>query len=413
MSDPVSLRRLAENVTPSDEVRARLKKRITGSIDPVLLRKTVEQVEPSAAFGKSLRARILGAIHPPKIADDIRSLAENISLSPARLHVLRENILARLSPVTRAPIIHGGLKWGAAFAALVLMVRMMPLVFLAPATQADVSVQLIPSGEDVSIYTDGVWQYVTKPQIIHGPVLLRTGESTATILLNDDGVFRLAAHTTFHLQDLGDRPQSVSTTPTAVLENGTVWVLGLLTPVVDGISIQTPHGQTIINSGSASISEDGSRMTVALYDRGATVIRDNQTSFLVSGEKGVVTNSNLSIVTMPQTAFTSPDVSTNLEQDAVHRTEIAKLQADRRARMAGILPTSIFYPAKRIAEEVDLLFTLSQDGKTQKRVQQADTRLSEALALIKDGQNTEAAVPLTEYRDSLIGMASGTAASVF
>ncbi len=76
--------------------------------------------------------------------------------------------------------------------------------------------------------------------------------------------------------------------------------------------------------------------------------------------------------------------------------------------MAGILPTSFLYPAKRIAEEVDVLFTLGSDAKAEKRVRQADTRLSEAMTLLQNGENDEAADSLTEYRDTLVALASGT-----
>jgi hypothetical protein len=76
--------------------------------------------------------------------------------------------------------------------------------------------------------------------------------------------------------------------------------------------------------------------------------------------------------------------------------------------MAGILPNSFLYPAKRIAEEVDVLFALSSVSRSEKRAQQATTRLSEALALIKGGDVTEANVSLAEYHSSLLALASGS-----
>lgn len=402
MIDESFLKRLANDVTPSDDLKSRIAARIQRRISP--LQQSVNAIVPLPSFKRSLKQRLLTAI-----GGDVKELADGVSLSPTRALSLREMILERLTLQSEPSFMYGSFKWAASFAVFVLLLRAMPLVFLAPATQADIGVQLLPNGDTVSVFVGGVWRSVTSPEVIGGPLMIRTGESRATVLLNDDGVIRLEPNTVFKLHDIGDRPQLASTGPTATLVQGQIWVLGLLPPVVESISIETAQGQVDINSGSAFITEDGKSMTIAVYDRGVTYHHGKQTAFLVSGEKGIVYDSAaLSILSMPPRAFAVALVSQNLEQDAVHRAEIAKLQQDRRERMAGILPTSILYSAKRIAEKVDVLFTLTHDGRTEKRIAQADTRLSEAFALIKDGQSTEAAVPLSEYRDSLVAMASGT-----
>ncbi len=406
MLDEQILRRLAEGVTPSDAVRLRLKHRIAESIEPFALKQTAESIVPSLQVRRSLKQRILGALHGSSLGVELPELARELPVP--KFASLRETILSRLTH-TETSFVHGSLKWGAAFAVLLLAVRAMPLVFLAPATHADISVQLIPNGGEVTVFIDGIWRSVQNPQMIASPLMIRTGNSTATVILNDDGVLRLAANTTLKLHDIGDRPVAAASDPTATLIRGKLWVLGLLPPFSDGISVDTLHGKTSINSGSASVSEDGQTMSVAVYDRGATFSHGNQTSFLVSGEKGITTGAApLFIMTMANRVFADPDVSDNLQQDAVHRSEIAKLQDERRSRMAGILPGNILYTAKRLSEEVDVLFTLTQDARNEKRIKQADTRLSEALALIKEGHDTQASVPLTEYRDTLIAMASGT-----
>ena len=376
MFNETILQRLAASVTPNDALRARVKNRIRNSIEPVSLRSSAMAVQPSS----SLRLK------------------------------LRECILGRLPVESDESFMHGSLKWAASFAVFLFVIRMMPFVFLVPPTKADVGVQLLPIGNDVSVFIGGVWRNVPTPEVISGPLMIRTaGESKATLILNDDGVIRIGIDTTFKLHDVGDRPQFAQAGPTATLVRGQIWVLGLLPPVTESISIETANGNIDINSGSASIREDSGRTTATLYDRGATFRHGDDLSFLVSGERGIANvDGAFSIVKLPVSAFADAFVSQHLEQDAVHRTEIGKLQQERRARMAGILPTSILYSAKRIAEQVDVLFTLTHDGRTEKRIRQADTRLSEALALVKEGQNTEAAAPLTEYRDSLIAMAGGT-----
>lgn len=375
MPEGTSLQRLAESVTPDDEARLRVKQRILSRTDAVRLRQTVDGVLPDSSMRLSLRRAVV----------------------------------SRLLPIAKAPFIHGSLKWAAAFAVFLLVIRAMPLVFLVPALRADSNVQIIPNGDDVQVLIGGLWQQVTTPQVIRGPLLIRTGASRVTIILNSDGVFRLEPDTTFKLHDIGEDRQSPAVRPTASLVRGQVWILGLVAPLDDAISVETSRGIVSVNSGSASVSDDGTIAVVTIYDRGATFQSTTQTSLLVSGEQGVArSGSPLALVMIPTRAFTAAGVSENLQQDAVHRAEIAKLQQERRERMAGILPTSILYSAKRMAEEVDVLFTLNHDVRAEKRIQQADTRLSEALALLQQGQNAEASVPLTEYRDSLVAMASGT-----
>lgn len=374
MPEGTSLQRLAESVTPDDEARLRVKQRILRRTDAVRLRRTVDGVLPDPSVRLSLR----------------------------------QVVLSRLLPIAKTPFIHGSLKWAAAFALFLLMIRAMPLVFLVPALRADSNMQIIPNGDDVQVLVGGLWQQVTTPQVIRGPLLIRTGASRATVILNSDGVFRLEPDTTFKLHDTGDA-RSPSVRPTANLLRGQVWILGLVAPLDDAISVETSRGTVSVNSGSASVSDDGTTAVVTVYDRGAMFQSGTQTSLLIAGERGVARiGSSLALLTIPTRAFTAAGVSENLQQDAVHRAEIAKLQQERRERMAGILPTSILYSAKRMAEEVDVLFTLNHDVRAEKRIQQADTRLSEALALLQQGQNAEASVPLTEYRDSLVAMASGT-----
>ncbi len=371
------------------------------------LRHIAENVTPSDAKRHAMKAQMQARIRP-ELAENLVSIASTISLSSNSYQTLRSAILSRLQPLRQAPMVHTGFKWAAAFALFLLIIRSMPLILLAPATQAELGVQLVPGGENVSIFTGGVWIDATEPHIINNAVMVRTGDAGATLVLNDDGVLRLAPNTTVKLHDIGDRPQFSADGPTATLIRGTLWAFGLLPPMVEGLVIETSNGTVSLNAGSVSIDDDGNgSVSVAVYDRGATLASDTQTSFLVSGEKVVLRGGKtFGIQNMEARVFSDPWVKSNLSQDAVHRSEIAKLQDERLAEVAGILPTSFLYPAKRIAEKVDVLFTLTHDGRTEKLIAQANTRLSEALSLIKEGQDTEASAPLAEYKTSLVTLAS-------
>ena len=408
MTTDSPLQRLVESITPGDEVRLRLKRRIQNSIEPTALKNIVSTVSPSPNTQLSLKNRILASLTGTALQKDLGELVGTVQIPVTSLALLRERILGNLSPI-RPSVFQSGFRWATAFAVLFLMVRAMPIVFVTPMTRADIGVQLIPAGQDVSLLIGEEWRTLAQPEVIHGPFTLRTGDATATVLLNTDGVFRIEPNTTFAVQNIATDLLPSATGPTATLVSGKIWILGLLSPLAESLAVDTSHGTVLLNSASVSLQADAKSTTLSVFDRGVTFQSGKQTSFLVAGEKGMIRDSTLfSIFTFPTKEFTQPWVNANLQQDAVHRNSIAKLQDERRDQMASILPRSLLYPAKRIAEEVDVFFTLTQDGRTKKRIQQADTRLSEALALLEEGQTNEASVPLTEYRDSLISMAAGT-----
>lgn len=403
MSLETSLQRLTKKVTPSDAFADTVKSRLMRRIGAEEITASALALRPTKAFHHTVKQRILHAVQPP-IVESLLSLVSRTQPVSHRKPSLRHHVMPQ------SPRIHSWIKWSAAFALFLLIIRSMPLILLAPSTLAETSVQVLPAGDDVTMFIGGVWQNITEPQVLNGSAMISTGASRATIVLNG-GVFRLNPDTTLkiHALSIGD------VGPTATLVgNGQVWALGLLPPGVDGLALETDAGTLQLNAGSASVYQNGSKVSVAVYDKGVTFSHDGQPMFLVSGEKtSFINGKSTSITTMPVSVFADPSVADNLSQDAVHRAQIAALQQERRIEMAGILPTSVLlYKAKRVAEQVDVLFTLTDDGKTAKHLEQANTRLSEALALWKSGYHDEAQVPLAEYSDSLVALASDAQSNI-
>lgn len=396
MSLESSLQRLSKKVTPRDGFAETVKSRLMRRIGAEEITASALATRPTKAFHNTVKHRILHAVKPP-LVESLLSLVSRTQPASRRKPSLRHHAMPK------PPLIHSWVKWSAACALFLLIIRSMPLILLAPSTLAEASVQILPAGDTVTMFIGGIWQNVTEPQVLQGPAMISTGTSRATIVLNG-GVFRLNPATTLKIHTVGVRDGG----PTATLVgDGQVWALGLLPPGVDGLALETDAGMLQLNAGSASVNQNGSKVSVAVYDKGVTFAHDGQPMFLISGEKtSFIDGKTTSITTMPVSVFADPSVADNLSQDAVHRAQIAALQQERRIEMAGILPTSVLYKAKRIAEQVDVLFTLTDDGKTAKRLEQANTRLSEALALWKSGYHDEAQVPLSEYSDALVALAS-------
>lgn len=401
MSEPLSsFSGLPESVNPSSEGRDRMWKRISSSLEPKSsFSRVVQSVRPSSDFHASTREQILARIAPP-LGEALKGLSSKVTFPLRSL-----TFLDALEPAEKPPMFHAWLRWSTAFVLVVLVFRLAPLVVLSP-TQADTAVQLIPHGQGVQVFEGGVWRAARASEVLQNGVMIATDDiSEVTLVLNDDGVLRMAANTTLKLHDLGDRPQNVSTGPTATLVRGRVWALGLLPPFIDGLSLETDRGTLALNAGSASIEKrDNGEIDVSVFDKGVTFLAQGQPTLLVAGERLAATDT-VKVSKMKDSVFAESWPKKNLSQDAVHRAEIAKLQEERQKKLAGILPGSALYPVKRVAEKVDALFAFTSDAKTQKQVDQANTRINEALALLQDGQDDEAIAPLAEYTHSLVALA--------
>ncbi|MEQ1849257.1 MAG: DUF5667 domain-containing protein [Candidatus Peribacteraceae bacterium] len=394
------LSRLVETVEPQALTRSHVRTRILKQIGRASeFQKAINTITPPVSFRDRVHATVQARIVPSigRALKDL-SLKQSFPMRPIRL-------LAALEPATPQPAYHAWFRWSAAFVLVLVAFRAMPLLFL-PSTQANAGVQLIAEGSGVEVYVGGVWRSADSAELLKSAVMIRTDNaSTATVILNDDGVFRLAHSTTLKIHDLSDRPDQATQGPTATLVRGTIWTLGLLPPFVDGLTLETARGTLALNAGSASVTEEEGTTRIGVFDSGVTFTRGTEPTFLVAGEE-LIAGEKLSTHTLPKRTLAAAWTVDNLSHDAVHRSEIALLQDERQKELAGILPGSALYSMKRVAEKVDTLFALTSDARTEKQIAQANTRLSEALALMQGGQDAEAAETLVEYTTSLIALAS-------
>ena len=392
------LRRLTAKIEPSSGARARISTNILARIDRADIREFSHDIQPSLDFRTQTRTRLMHRL-VPQFVRDVQELVGSESLGVSAQYRLRDRIVQRLHP--RSSMLRfAGMKWAAACAAFLLIVRTLPLFLIAPITSAEAGVQIFPTGNVVMLSDDGVEQRITQPSFMKKSSTIRTDKlSSAVILIGGDGVVRLQPSTDVHIQ-FGDLRQETVIRPST----GHLWALGVSPTFANEIAFDTSLGMLRLHAGSIDLSIDQNGPTISVYDRGVTLAAPSKEVLLVAPQR--LHGPSLHVETLPPRVFLNPWVQKNLEQDAAHRDDIAKRLALRRTELAGILPTSIFYPAKRIAEHVDTFFSLTDDARTQKRLQQANVRLSEALALMKEGQGSEASGPLSEYSSTLLTMAA-------
>ncbi|HVW66220.1 MAG TPA: DUF5667 domain-containing protein [Candidatus Peribacteraceae bacterium] len=404
------LRRLADDVSPKnaqkERVRGMLKRRIDG---PAMLAKAKLELTPDDALHATLWQRILGRIEPVAVRslfDRIRGL---IAPEQSVQQSVKMNLFSRLAPVAVVPLHRKAYRWVAAFVVVVFVVQLSPVFFIAPATIAESSVLLEPTQGGVEVSIDNLWQPISNEIELKQAVALRTEGGEATILLHDNGNVRLAPNTTLTLNDVSDHSSILSFNGSSMtIASGEIWLQGLLPDSVRGFTVQTPQGSVTVHGGSVSIDVVNDTTHVEVWDRHATIVRGDQSFALVAGETVDIGNHSVSqIRDLPADAYKGSWVAQNLRRDAVHQREMAQMQEERHAAQAGILPNSPFYPVKRVAEAVDVLLTLDPQAKLQKQLEQANTRLNEAAALIAAG-DTGASIPLDEYKQTLLAVASGS-----
>ncbi len=405
------LRRLKKDLSPEREVQARIARRLQSSIsNDAFMRRVRDALEPTPAVRMSVWNRVLSSLTSRIVPSLLEFLKQLISPSIDVRSALKQQVMLRLQPAHATHLGYRRVKWVAAFVLVALVVRTSPMLFIASPTIADSSVILMPTIGDVSVSIAGLWQPVEGEFTLRPGMMLRTGESEASILFHDDAVVRLAPNTTIELHDTDKRFAPASELlPTLTLFTGELWVQGLIPATLRGLTVATTYGFVTVHDGSVSIVEDD-LVDVRVWNRSVVVTRDGQDLALVAGERMELWEGNIPLVKkILAKDYDQKWVTQNLDRDAVHRREVAQLQQERRAARAGILPTSSFYPVKRVAEKIDVLLTLDEQTKVEKQLAQADTRLNEAASLLLDeNDNEEASEALHEYQRTLLALATGS-----
>lgn len=417
-SAPAAHPRLAEArgaLTPTAEARVRVRGKMLRRIEaPAALRDARAALTPSSARQVRAWLRIRPLLQQTLKASVWHDLRDRLQPSSSLSLRVWQALLPRLAPAVVHP--HGrpayrALKFVAAFAVLLLVVRISPFLFLAPPTVADSQVSVILTRGNAAVLRDGLWQPIYGEVPLQQEAVLRTENGEATIVFHDDAVIRLAPYTTVAMQDLTNRPSEPVRQPTLALQEGQLWVLGLLPRPLEPIRIGTTQAQVEVQEGSIAVREDADAVVVEAWDRGAAVLRRGTRTQMFAGEQLTIRQGTITVTQNAASHYQETWVASNLARDAVHQHEIAQMQQERRASAAGILPDSTFYPAKRLVEAVDVLFTFGNEARTKKRITHANTRLNEAAALISRGSGPQATAVLVEYRETLLSIATGSGGS--
>lgn len=397
---------LRKEISPKADMEAKIKQSVQARIsgESPLFAELKAQLKPRKSLEKNVWGRISSRIELPQAATFTRI---KISLIPSAelKEEIKRRVLKSLEPVHVAVRGMQVLKWSAAFAAVTLLVRLSPMLFIASPTVAETEALLVPTRGEISVSIGGMWQNVEGEMALEPGMMLRTHDGEASIILHDDGVVRLDRETSVQINDVSNRLEPASEIfPSITLFAGRIWMQGLVPPQLRGITVATTYGQVTVNEGSLSIAEDDF-VDIEVYDRSAVVTKNGAETYLASGERTQLAEDNVLLVKkVPAKWYQYTWANQNLKRDAVHRHDIAQLQHERRIAQAGILPSSPFYPVKRFAESIDVWLTFDQKTRVVKQLQAAETRLNEAAALIYNGE--EATASLDEYSATLEYIAS-------
>jgi hypothetical protein len=365
-------------------------------------------LEPAAGVQERIWARIAARITPAYSVESLWDKVRDALTPPTNLReYMGQRLLANLAmePAPQ-PSPYVWVKWVASLAVVALVVQASPALFLATPTVAESQVVLVPTRGAVALSLGELWQSVSDDLTVEPGMRIRTYDGESSIIFRDDAVIRLNSDTGVAVHDTVEHTESADAfIPSFSLEDGGVWMQGLLPTAIRGMTLAVPGGSVTVHEGSVSVEvADDKAVTVKVWDRSADVLRGAERISLSVGEQVTLRGEGpVAIKQIPEAEFTEDWAAQNLAKDAVHRRSISHLQQERRASAAGILPTSSLYSVKRVAEAVDLFFSLDDESRVQKQLSQANTRLNEAAALLSEGE--EAGEALQDFRDTLLALA--------
>ncbi len=134
MPDSDTFSRLVGLQKPSSDVAQRIKARVMLQITPRALEEAKNLIVPSQDLALRVRRTILQRITETPSAF-LADAARVITPTPNFAAFVRERVLAHLG-IPEVSVGRTFIRFGAAFAALILMVRFVPIVLLTPTTLA-------------------------------------------------------------------------------------------------------------------------------------------------------------------------------------------------------------------------------------------------------------------------------------
>ncbi len=407
------LKGIKKDIRPRASVQKNIRASLTARMqsDSPLFAELKKSVTPTKSAKSAIWNRIVPFVELPQIFTFTRLRG---AINPTeRFKVdVKQQVLQRITePIEAAFSRSQPLKWASAFVLFGLLVRMSPMLFIASPTVAESQYVLMPTYGEVSVLIEGIWQNVGRDMPLRSGSTIRTHDGGATLAFGNFGVIRMDKMTTLKVNDLSGRLEPASEMlPVATLFTGRAWAWSLIPEGLRSFTIATSAGHIAVN-GSVSIAEDD-YVDVEVYDRSAVVHKNGEKTYLTAGERTrLFEESNVLLVKKIPAKWNQYAWQTeNRNRDLVHRSQTVQKQHEYRVAQAGILPTSPLYPAKRIAEYINELLVFSKESNLRMKLDNAETRLNEAAALIDNGD--DAALVLQEYKQSLNDIANGEGSSL-
>ena len=404
MSPENLLTRLAKTASVSD--KSRIRGEILHRIDGGLFRRVVAKHSINEV---KLKNQILSRISHGRTVHALKDIRGIVSPSLNRIMELRAELLDRIAnwqPIP-VPLWQRALKPIAVIAAFTLVLRIVPSLFIATPIQASAENLLLPTQGIVSMTDGAEWSVIENELTLDHPVTIRTGPDSAATIVVKDAVLRLGENTEATLSDAAFDPTTPG--PIARIAYGQMWIASFLPEALfAGSSVTIPQGILALKEGSASVLADPQQSSVQVFNRFARVLPTGEEAIhLIQGDQlTLLPEGKTQRHLITQALRSDPWVQENLARDAAHRTEVVKKKQENAATMTGILPDSAFYFLKIASEQIDLGFTLNGKSRQEKKLLHAETRLNEAVALLKAGKKEEAQEPLLAYREAIHALAS-------
>lgn len=392
------LQSTAKHCSATAAQKKAIKERVlTESKAETWLTRLAKLLSPTKAQVHSITNTVRSGLDRDATLQSVReSLSPSIALKEAIAQKMQQGLVQKANHWLQV----NSYRWLAAFTAVVMVVTISPRFVVAPQIFADAEVRLAATEGTVWYTSNGQWQTLNADVEVKPGMQVKTEEGQATISFRDDAVVRLAPFTQLSVNDTqaigGSAPELL---PTFTVKQGNIWVQGLVPSSSRGVTFALPTGFTTVYEGSFSVQVVSEASVVSVWNKSVIVRYNSMIDRVNSSERAHLADGELVVDAIEQKEFAHEWVTENLAKDAVHRQYIAKLQEERLKKVAGTLPTSSLYPVKRFAERVDVLLTFNEEERLKKQLNQANNRLTEAVALLSDGSDmTQAEDSIREYQ---------------
>lgn len=372
------------------------------------------KVSPSNGFVKRSKSRLMQQISiQQNEAWFTRMLRKMGKVIPSEAFVsqARMRLMERITTVKRPAFAWLKLVKSVTASSLVMIIAVTATLFFVEGGQIvsaaeDTYLELLEGTAKVKHADKLIWDEISgRVELNSGDLIRVADESKAVVHFFDDTEVRLAENSSFLISQLAVSPsfsrQGIIETS---LNEGSAWVQAL--NVDDGFSSFTLETHDLrvgaLNTTLDITTSLNTPSTIRVFrsDVDVAIInsdtREAIETFSLETDQEMVVGSSVHAITDQDKADVW--VQNNLNLDQNHLNALRENGLNNLKIAAGTLPGEMLYPVKQAKQRLKLVFSFDKKDLTDAQIEIANSKLSEAIILLEQGERQKALESLMTYQ---------------